>query len=246
MRAYIIDIDGTILDGERELNGAGRFIHSLQENSVPFLLATNSIRSAGRQVKRFEKIGLHVETGAIYSPVDSINTFIRDQGIERAFTVGSEAEISQVGARQSSDDPELIILLDFEKSDASYSDLQWIVELAGRGIDIITASRSPYYLKEGRTQLDTGAFVQLIESVTESSIPVFGKPSKAYFDNALSLLESKSESTIVIGDDWKTDIVGAREAGLGSVLVASGKYREGDEKEGRPDRFIRDFSELMF
>jgi len=45
------------------------------------------------------------------------------------------------------------------------------------------------------------------------------KPSKEAFDKALSLLKSKNDNTVMIGDQMLSDVVGANRYGLYSILV---------------------------
>ena len=242
---YIIDIDGTVLGGEKELNRSSLFIKSLEKKGIPYLLATNSIKSSEVQVRRLQGIGLTIPPEKIYSPVDSINQFILRKGISRVMVVGSDEEIGQIRADYTDGDPELIILLDFEKKNATYAGLQNIVRHMERGRPAVSASGSPYYLKNGARQIDTGAFVGLLESVTNRKIEVLGKPSLSYFLNAGSILAGEGDSVTVIGDDWRTDILGARDAGFRAVLVRSGKYEPGDEDRGRPDRIVGNLSDLL-
>ncbi len=244
MGNYIIDIDGTLLEGNRELNHGSAFLKCLEGRGDRFLLATNSIKSPRMQARRFAEIGLSLEPDRFYSPVNCVNWYLGEMGYSRVLVVGSREERDQIGAEQSSDDPDLIILLDFEKEDVSYGELQRIADHMARGCPAVTASGSPYYFKSGKKQIDTGAFVRLLESVTERKIPVLGKPSPDYFRGARSLLCGPGEPVTVIGDDWQTDILGGREAGFSTVLVASGKYRPGDEEKGRPDLLVNDLLAL--
>lgn len=96
---------------------------------------------------------------------------------------------------------------------------------------VVTASKSKFYLKDGDRQLDTGAFVSLLESVSGQNIEVIGKPSKDYFLSAIDLLDTDIEGVTVIGDDVNTDILGASEIGCKAILLKAGKYRQGDENK---------------
>ncbi len=71
-----------------------------------------------------------------------------------------------------------------------------------------------------------------------------GKPSSKYFLNALAILNCKNENVTIIGDDWKTDILGAKEVGLKTILVKSGKYNEGDEYRSKPDIVVNNLLEI--
>ena len=244
--AFIIDIDGTLLDGKRELNHALDFLRSLQTGGGSFLLATNSIKSHQVQLERFQNLGISLSPEQIYSPVDSINQMIGLKSYRNVLIIGSPDEVNQIRANHTWESPELIVLLDFEKENFGYGEIQSIAELMENGCPAVSASGSPYYLKEGRRQVDTGAFVTLLESVTGRMVEVLGKPSLPYFTGAADLLVSGDTGVTVIGDDWQTDITGAKEAGFSAVLVKSGKYRPGDENRGVPDRVVEDLMELIF
>lgn len=244
MKSYIIDIDGTCLDGLTEINSSSLFLNNLLKTNTSFLLATNSIKSHRDQIERFKNIGVSLGKSHIYTPVDAINRWIDEKDIKSAFIVGNRDEIEQVRVEYSEDFPEAVILLDFEKSDYRYSGLQKIVDFAEAGVEIITASASTFYYKDGKKQLDTGAFAGLIESVSGKKIRVLGKPDKNYFLSAASLLTERESEITVIGDDFKTDISGGKEAGLTTILVRSGKYKVGDENICNPDRVVSSLAEI--
>ena len=225
MHNYIIDIDGTVIDSNKAINRSVAFIKTLQEKNCEFLLATNSIKSHEQQQKRLQKHAISVSKAQIYTPIDAINNYIRQQNIVHVWVIGSYLEIEQIDAKQTASNAELIILLDFEKDNLAYQNLQTIVNKIALGCKVITASRSPYYLINKQKHIDTGAFVRLLESVTGIQIPVFGKPSLNYYYNALQHFSDKSAQTYMIGDDWQTDIIGANKAGLKTVGYAIGKVK---------------------
>lgn len=245
LSSVIIDIDGTVLSGDREINHSLEFLYHLEKSCSNYLLATNSIKSHDVQVERFKRIGFPLQNKRVYTPIDTINTYIKCENISNVLVVGSQAEIDQIRADHNGNNPELIILLDFEKQNKSYNDLQQIIFQIEQGCPVISASGSPFYLKSGRKQIDTGAFVTLIESITGKKIPILGKPSRDYFLNAKSKLESDDNTVTVIGDDWSTDIQGANAVGFNSVLIRSGKYKIGDDKKGQAHLVIDNFLDLM-
>lgn len=245
MDNFIIDIDGTLLNGAREINSATRFLNYLEHKEINYLLATNSIKSHKVQAQRFYDIGLSIDLEKIYTPIDSINQWITKKNISNVMVIGSDDEISQIHGSHTLENPELIILLDFEKNNVTYNDLQVIINNLNKGCSIISASGSPYYLKNGSKIIDTGAFVSLIESITDQSIEILGKPSSQYFLNGRFALGDNINPVTVIGDDWKTDIMGAKNVGYRSILIRSGKYKPGDEKLCSPDSLIDDLLALI-
>ena len=124
------------------------------------------------------------------------------------------------------------------------NEIQGIINDIENGINVITASLSTYYLKNGKKAIDTGAFVKIIEEITNIKISNYGKPSITYFDIAGKILGADKNNTYVIGDDWKTDIVGANEYGAKSILVKTGKYIEKDELKCSPYKTVENLMEL--
>jgi 4-nitrophenyl phosphatase len=67
-----------------------------------------------------------------------------------------------------------------------------------------------------------GALVNLLH-VTTGVVPlVIGKPQRTMFDQALQHLNSHAANTVMVGDRYETDIIGAQRAGLRTVAVLTG------------------------
>lgn len=243
---YLIDLDGTLLNGTEVIDGAVEFIEGLQKDKIEFLIMTNSIKSPKLVSERLMNVGITVSPEYILNPITAINNYLLSNNITSAYIVGSPLEIEQVNTPHDTKTPEMIILLDFEKESFGYDTLQEIFELICRGIPVITASRSTFYLGGDRKKLDTGAFVALLESTRQCSVEVFGKPSTSYFLEGVNILKADNRNVTVMGDDISTDIKGALDSGLNAVLVQSGKYRDGDEKTFPGIRSIKSLREFRY
>ena len=93
--------------------------------------------------------------------------------------------------------------------------------------------------------MDAGGFVQALEYASDTRAKVIGKPSEEFYRLACSAIGFRPADCIMIGDDIESDVGGAKEAGLQSVLVKTGKFRAEDLNKGiQPDIVldsIRDF-----
>ncbi len=155
------------------------------------------------------------------------------------------SEIEQVNVRHSDHDPEYVALLDFEKNNTTYDELQWIFVLIQKGVPVISASGSLFYFKDSGKYLDTGSFVNLLERAAGIEIRILGKPSREYFQAGLHSLKANCQEVTVIGDDWNTDIQGATNASCFAILVRSGKYQPGDELKCKPTRVVNTLMEII-
>jgi putative hydrolase of the HAD superfamily len=73
-------------------------------------------------------------------------------------------------------------------------------------------------LKLSQTGLEFAA-----DAVVISAEVGFGKPEPAAFSLALDRLGSRASGTIMVGDSWERDIVGAVNTGMGAVWVGKGR-----------------------
>ncbi len=68
-------------------------------------------------------------------------------------------------------------------------------------------------------KLSTSGLSDYFTHVIESDVCGFMKPDKKIFDYALSVSNSSSKESIMIGDDLHADILGARNAGLDQIFI---------------------------
>lgn len=233
-KGFLIDIDGTLLNGNNANLDAVEFIDKLNSQNLNYLLMTNSIGSPRSISEKLLAAGLRTHESKIINPISSINAYIKRAGFTRCFVVGTDLEKSQVQAEIVYENPDLVVLLDFEKPNIGYDLLQVIVQYSEAKIPVVAASGSLFYLKDGFRFIDTGSFVSLIENIAGNAIEIFGKPSMNFFVSAIEILGCKAEETLVVGDDWSTDIAGGAAAMTKTALIRSGKYDENDETKCNP------------
>ena len=97
--------------------------------------------------------------------------------------------------------------------------------------NLIAIHRALYYRdSDHNLSLGPGGFVSLLEQTAGVEAHVVGKPSRAFYDAAVSSLGVSPCNCVMIGDDVVGDVKGALESGLGAaILVKTGNYRNGDE-----------------
>ena len=228
-RGYIIDLDGTLLNGNRAYLGAYELIETLKQANIPFLIMTNSVQSPDTIVKRLAENDIIVQATHVLNPIIAINTFLKEKHFTKPWIIGSDSEKSQMPYRSETLAPDSIVLLDFEEINVNYQCLNEIMLMMRKGIPTVTASGSTFYERRGEFRIDTGAFVKLLEASSGYDVEVVGKPSASYFEMGLVQLGCDSTGVTIIGDDVKTDILGASKISARPILVKTGKYKEGDE-----------------
>jgi len=142
--------------------------------------------------------------------------------------------------------------------EATFENLNRAFRLIRRGATLVGMHRNPWWLTPDGPTLDSGSFVVGLEFAAEVRARIIGKPSPAFFSQAVRDLRkevghdlARSEIAMV-GDDVRTDVRASQRAGLRGILVLSGKHAAPDvevaarERGGRrPDAIARDLAEVI-
>ncbi len=105
-----------------------------------------------------------------------------------------------------------------------------MIEMVMSGAKLIGMHATSTYAKDGRRYAGVGAIMKMVSYATGSSYEVIGKPSSAFYHEALKLLHVKNFTDVeMVSDDAVGDLVGIKELGAKTTLVLSGKCKS--EKE---------------
>ena len=114
IRGVLLDIDGTLLEGDHEIPGAAAALDRLRAAGLPFRLATNtSRRSRGAIATALGAAGLRVEAGEVLTPAALACRRILDSGRTRAvLLVPEEARADLPGIDPDEERPAWVVLGD--------------------------------------------------------------------------------------------------------------------------------------
>jgi HAD superfamily hydrolase (TIGR01458 family) len=104
-----------------------------------------------------------------------------------------------------------------------------------RGARLVALHRNRWWQTAGGPLLDSGAVVAGLEFAAGVEAEIVGKPSRAYFEAALSALDAEAEEATMVGDDVESDVCAAKRLGMRGVLVRTGKFREESLAGADPD-----------
>ncbi|RUM28215.1 MAG: hydrolase [Aquifex sp.] len=254
MFTLLIDMDG-VLTKDKELNpfpDAKEFLDFLRENNIPFrVVSNNSTRSPALIVEKLKEKGLEIEVNEFISPVAVLPEYLKKGGVRSVFVIGTSMlrdflkkegfdvkEDHEVDAVVIGQDKEI----DFKKIKTATS----AVFLKGAKIIPVNLSKIVKD-SDGLYFPGSGSYAYMLKHATnyEGDIPNLGKPSKEFINLALEGLPR--EKVFLISDDIYTDLMGAKELGLGTIFMTTGKYREEELKKAnfKPDYVFHSLRELI-
>jgi HAD superfamily hydrolase (TIGR01459 family) len=89
---------------------------------------------------------------------------------------------------------------------------------------IICANPDRFVIIRGQTVWCAGSIGELYEK-TGGKVFYHGKPMKSFFNKCLQKVGARTKNTLMIGDSMYTDIKGANNARIQSLLIASGIHK---------------------
>jgi 4-nitrophenyl phosphatase len=115
------------------------------------------------------------------------------------------------------------------------------------GARFIGTNIDPTYPSERGQIPGTGSVLALLEAASGIKPTIIGKPFPGMFQQALHRLNSSFETTLMVGDRYETDIVGAIELGLVTAAVTTGinSRQEFEEADPQPTLILSGLPELL-
>ena len=237
VKGLIIDMDGVLWHGNHPIDGLEAFFGVLREIGLPFVLATNNASLTQQQyIDKLAKMGVAVEANEILTSSMATASYLAKQqpaDKKRVFVIGES------GLREPLEDLGFI-LTDLYEVDGNGA-MQG-ADLVVSGLDrkltwdkLATATLNirkgaAFYATNADNTLPTelgdvmgnGGVIAALEAATDVKAISIGKPEPILYQQALRTLGTTQADTIAIGDRLNTDILGAVNAGIRSVLVLSG------------------------
>lgn len=244
IRAFLLDMDGTVYLGPHPLPGAAAFIAWLEEQQIPFLFLTNNPSvDAARYSRKLAAMGIAAGPEHILSSgAATADYLVKKTPWRKLFALGTqcfEDELERAGLILEKNDPEAVVI-SFDTT-LTYAKLERACLLLREGVPYIATNPDRVCPTEYGYIPDCGAIAALIESATGRTPRYIGKPEAAFAQQALDRLGVDAAHTAMVGDRLYTDIEMARRAGLAGILVLSGETKKADlDAATQPPDFVFD------
>lgn len=246
-RALLIDLDGTLYEGDRAIAGAVETVARLRARGVPLRFVTNTTRLPRRGlVERLEAMGVTASADEILTAPRAAADWLESQGLHRvALYLAAAAHEEFARFEVTAERPEAVVVGDLG-ADWTFERLNHAFRALREGARLVAIQKNRYWSTAGNLTLDAGPFVAALEYAAATEATVVGKPSAAFFAAAARSLDLPPAAIAMVGDDVESDVGGAQEAGMIGVLVRTGKYRPGDETRAgaRPDAVLDSVADL--
>jgi len=220
-RGFVIDLDGTLLQGGRLTEGAADLVGCTGPEYV--IASNNSTHTAGSLAADLKRLGLAIpEERLILAGELTIDLVAKDWPGSRVLPLISPTLrdlAREKGLVPVDRDPEIVVLARDPSFD--YEKLSVAANAVRAGVPLIVTNPDMWHPGRGRDVVpETGCLMQaVIACAGKKPYCIVGKPNPPLFSESLRRLGSPADKTVVIGDNPATDIAGAVALGMRYLLI---------------------------
>lgn len=256
IRGVLFDLDGVLYNGEEPIPGAAEAVQAVREAGVRALFVTNTTsRPRAALVEKLGRFGVPAASSEILTPPVAAAAWMRWRGNGLAALFVPEATRRDFAGLEAppggaSDNVRFVVVGDLGRL-WNYATLNRAYRLlhADPTRELVALGLTRYWQSSEGPNLDVAPFVAALECATGRQAVVMGKPAREFFQQAAAALGLDPSELLMVGDDLKSDVIGAQGAGLRAALVRTGKFRPSDlEQAERPDwtlDSVRDLPRLL-
>ena len=230
--AIFIDIEGVLVDNLEKGNAfpdALEFMNYLKDKK--FQILTNLARISSIRVSNIlTSVGFtNITPDVIINPTKAaLNQILAKRFSKpvKVFLISEGGHVEDISIFSwieiVKNEPIDAILLGANRS-LTYAELNFAFQLFMKGKPLIVLGGDLYsygkcFNSEGYFLME-GAFAKVLEMATNKEAIYVGKPSKEMYLEALERVNLDPSRVLMIGDSYKTDILGAVRLGIDSLLI---------------------------
>lgn len=224
-KGYLIDLDGTMYKGTELIQEARDFVMALKEKNIPYLFVTNnSTRTPGQVAEKLKQFDIPAEEEQVFTTSQATANYLHERNPNGSVYVIGEEGIHQAmqekGFAFKEENPDFVVV-GLDRS-INYEKLATAC-LAVRSGAMFVSTNGDIALPTERGLLPGNGSLTSVIAVSTQTKPLFiGKPERIIMEQALQVLGVSKEETLMVGDNYDTDIMAGMNAGLDTLLVHTG------------------------
>ncbi|MFT5835130.1 MAG: NagD protein [Sulfurimonas sp.] len=254
---YFIDVQGTLIsDSDKSpIRGSIEFIDMCNKNNIPYMIITNNTKKASNDFYDYlHSIGFNFDFSKYLDPLMLLESRVSKESVAAYGADEFIKTLVSMGYTLNYENPQTVLVA--IKEDFDSSEYAQMIDFLLSGASLVGMHETSIYAKNSKRYPGVGAILKMLEFATSTPYTVVGKPSVAFYSESLAKLKKQDISAefshvTMISDDVKGDLGGAKEMGMKTVFVTSGKYKTQEEivpflkPELRPDMVYDDMQKIL-
>lgn len=246
--AYLIDLDGTMYRGDERIEAAAEFVEQLYQRDIPYLFLTNNSAKTKEQISgKLTGMGIRSTPDHVFTSGMATANYIKQQKAgARCYVIGEEGLVNAIQKEQLQVTEEAVdfVVVGIDRK-ITYEKLA-IATLAVRNGASFLSTNSDIAIPAERGLVPGNGAITSVITVSTGQEPIFiGKPERIITEQALKVLGTAKEETLMVGDNYHTDILAGIHAGIDTLMVFTGvtPYTDYPNLETKPTYHVRNLAE---
>lgn len=254
---FFIDVQGTLISDSDKMpiRGAQAFLEHCEKHNIPYMIITNNTKKASQDFYEYlQSINLKFSFDKYLDPLMLLASRVANEGVAAYGAQEFLDTLQTMGYTLDYANPKTVLIA--IKEDFSAEEYAQMIDFLLAGAKLVGMHETSIYAKNSKRYPGVGAILKLLEFATSVEYDVVGKPSVAFYNEALLKIqkqvpEARFKDITIISDDVKGDLGGAKELGMKTIFVTSGKYKTAEEivpfldEALRPDEICKDMQEVL-
>lgn len=224
-KGYLIDLDGTMYRGTELIKEAADFVNELITLDLPYLFVTNNSSRTPEQVaEKLRSFSIPATAKQVFTTSMATANYIYEQKNNASvYVIGEEgirtalADKGLIFAEENAD----YVVVGIDRS-ISYEKLATACLAVRNGATFISTNGDIAIPTERGLLPGNGSLTSVITVSTQRKPIFIGKPESIIMEQALQVLGTKKSETLIVGDNYDTDILAGMNAGMDTLLVHTG------------------------
>ena len=245
-KAILFDIDGVLEFQGRAYPGAPELLDFLRRKGIMIRILTNStLKSRKHCTAKLIQRGFHILQEEVITASYATAKYLKNLSPKSCWIMLNGKGIEEFeGLHIDLASPEYIVVGDYREG-FNFENMNKALKLLLTGSKLIVMIPEKVDHSMGNVELTVGAYGKMLEDAAGIEAIWIGKPNKYIFEVTLDTLEVDRKNVLMVGDRVATDIIGARAAGIKSVLVKTGEFKECDlDGNVQPDYILDSVREI--
>ncbi|MFP3884139.1 TIGR01457 family HAD-type hydrolase [Priestia filamentosa] len=224
-KGYLFDLDGTMYKGTELIAEARDFVVKLKEKNLPYLFVTNNSSRTPEQVAaKLRDFGIPAEGPQVFTTSQATANFLVEKKENAtAYVIGEEGiqqALIEKGFTLQDENPDFVVV-GIDRS-ISYEKLTKACLGVRNGATFVSTNGDIAIPTERGLLPGNGSLTSVVTVSTETQPIFIGKPEKIIMEQALEVIGTPRSETLMIGDNYHTDIMAGMNAGIDTLLVHTG------------------------
>ncbi len=227
MQVFFFDLDGVLSVGKESpcYVGGREVVAKIKSVGKKVAVLTNDSTQIREEIHRnLTSLGFQFEPDEILTSSYLTAAYLTQKFGEASFFLvgenGLRRELEAAGHQATSKNPDVVVV-GFDRQ-LSYGKLDEALRALRERALLVGSYGGALYMSDRGPALSAGPIIKALEYGSGKRAVLIGKPSPRMFRLALQQMGEKSSKAVMVGDQIETDVLGARRAGVHTVLVLTG------------------------